>query len=133
MCSSDLGEVVWGSVGNYLEAGAECRSKTRPAIILAVSECQHMIAGLTTRAHTIDGEARQPITTVASLGLDGRNSFLWSPRPSFLCRLDVRSHAGWIDFETAELVSHYMNLPRTIFVDLLRAAARARRSPLNPR
>lgn len=127
------GEVAWVTLGNYLESGPRCRSKMRPAIILQPCGGQHVIAGLTTRATTIDGRPRPRILTPENLGLDARPSFLWSSRPSYLSRLDVRYHAGWIDFDTAELIVRHMNLAAFIYADLLRAAAHARRLPALPR
>lgn len=129
------GEVVIVTLGNYLEAGEGCRSKTRPGIILATSDCQHWIAGLTTKAVAVtSGMPRPEVPHPGEIGLDsGRRSFLWSPRPARVCRLDVRQHLGWIDFDTAELLSQWMRLPPRTFTALLRAAARARRFTSKPR
>lgn len=55
-----VGEVVLVTLGNYLEAGPQCRPKMRPAIILRPGECQHDILGLTTKSHSITSGAARP-------------------------------------------------------------------------
>lgn len=106
-----LGEVVLASFGNYLEAGAACRPKTRPVILVSVGDCQHKIAGLTTQSHyKSDGSTRPELTASASMGLDGRQSYLWSDRASFISRRDLRRHLGWIDCATVMLLAERMRL-----------------------
>jgi len=106
-----LGEVVLASFGNYLEAGAACRPKLRPVILVSVGDCQHKIAGLTTQPHyKIEGTARPELTLSPVMGLNGRRSYLWSHRVSFISRLDLRRHLGWIDCGIVSLLAEHMHL-----------------------
>jgi hypothetical protein len=129
------GEVVIVGLGNYLEAGRRCSRKDRPAIILGVCDGQHFIAGLTTRPHCLTtGAPRHELPDPGIIGLNpARPSYLWSSRPSRICRLDVRRHVGWIDLETVEFLSRRMHLSPRVYTDLLRAAVIARQSPRSPR
>jgi hypothetical protein len=131
----ETGEVVLVTLGNFIEAGDRYSPKDRPAIIVAAGPGQHVTAGLTTRSHCrTTGAARVEIPTVVELGLDpARRSYLWGPRPSHICRLDVRRHLGWVDLDTVELLSKAMHLPRWMLVGLIRAAATADRATSKPR
>jgi hypothetical protein len=121
-----LGEVVLASCGNYLEAGNACQPKVRPVILVSVGNCQHRIAGLTTQSHyKITGSARPELTASAAMGLNGRQSYLWSLRASFISRRDLRRHLGWIDCDTVMLLAKHMNL-NPLTLSSLWQAVRAR-------
>lgn len=111
------GEIVWATVGNYLEH-RDARCKIRPAVILRAGCGQHWIAGLTTQAVCkMTGHARVIVPVNNVCGLCG-SSYLWSTRPSRLSRIDVRSHLGWIDTAVLEVLREHMNLPWHIRTDL---------------
>lgn len=117
------GEVVWARVGNYLE-NVNCDCKPRPAVILRASDCQHWAAALTTQpTFKTTGEARVlvPVHRTCRLCCD---SYLWSPRPSRLCRLDVLWHIGWIGRDAVEVIADYMRIPWHVLAEL-RATAGA--------
>ena len=117
-----LGEVLLVNFGNYLESGDSCRPKERPAIIVAVGECQHRIAGLTTKSHCkFNGEARPEILTSDGMGLTGGRSYLWSPRLSFICRRDLRRHLGWIDQDMVMFLADHVNIDRLTLTALWQA------------
>lgn len=117
------GEVVWATVGNYLE-DRNCDRKPRPAVILRAGGCQHWIAGLTTQAtFKTTGESRVMVPVHRTCRLRGL-SYLWALNPSRLCRLDVRSHIGWIDPEVASVLIEHMRLPDETVGDLLEVAER---------
>ena len=117
------GEVVLINFGNYLEAGADCQRKARPAILLRPSECQHAFAGLTTKPHYLtSGDARPALPASESLGLDAATSYLWSSRVSFISRLDVQKHLGWVDHAVVEFLSRHMHLDPITVATLYRAA-----------
>lgn len=116
------GEVVWASVGNYLEDRG-CTRKPRPVVILRPGECQHWIAGLTTQARfKMTGEARVLVPVHRTCRLCG-SSYLWAHHPSRLCRLDVRSHIGWVNREVVDVLAKHMHLPADTLAEL-RAVAR---------
>jgi len=126
----EVGEIIWGRFGNYLEAGAACRPKGRPGIILAPHNCQHFVVGLTTKAVCkISGEPRVEIPSPQELGLDDQRSFLWSPRPSRLCRLDVREHKGWITAEVVELLHDHAYVDQAVLSRLWSVACRRHALP----
>jgi len=117
------GEIVWASVGNFLE-DRHCTRKARPVVILRVGECQHSVAALTTQAtFKTTGDARVPLPVHHTCRLCGE-SYLWSPRPSRLCRLDVRSHIGWIGHDAISVIAEHMRLPWFVLAEL-RAVADA--------
>lgn len=117
------GEVVWANVGNYLE-DRNCDGKARPVVILHASEFQHWVAALTTQpTFKTTGAARVAVPVHATCRLCG-GSYLWSPRPSRLCRLDVRWHIGWIGRDAVEVIADYMRLPWHVLAEL-RAVADA--------
>ncbi len=120
------GEVVLITFGNYLEKGAACSPKVRPAILLQVSDCQHLMAGLTTQATCkTTGAARPELHDALAIGLDGRRaSYLWSPRPSYVCRMDVCQHLGWIDRRTVEFLVHHLRLDQFTLASLWQTTAR---------
>jgi hypothetical protein len=126
MAHHQAGEVVLVTLGNYLEAGERCRPKMRPAIIVAVGECQHTIIGLTTQATCrTTGHPRTKVPNPETIGLRGKPSYLWSGRPSRICRLDVRKHLGWITCDVIEFLGAQVSLDATAFAELWRAAAMA--------
>jgi hypothetical protein len=105
------GEVVWVSLGNYRENPVAV-GKMRPVVILHATDCQHRIAGLTTQPqHATTGEARVAVPTGALCGLDGRPTYLWARRPTWVCRLDVRTHAGWADEPLIDTIAGHMDVP----------------------
>jgi hypothetical protein len=105
------GEIVWVSLGNYRENPAAV-GKMRPVVILQSTDCQHRIAGLTTQAHyATTGEARVAAPVPQCCGLCGKPSYLWARRPTRLCRLDVRSHAGWADEPLIDTIARHMDVP----------------------
>jgi hypothetical protein len=111
------GELVWAKVGNYVE-NADCRPKARPAVILRATECQHWIAGLTTQpVFKTTGEGRVLLPMHDDCYLRG-TSYLWSRKPSRLCRLDVLSHIGWISLEALDVIRSHMQLPWHVVVEL---------------
>lgn len=117
------GEVVWATVGNYLE-DRRCNAKARPVVILQASVCQHWAAPLTTQStFKTTGEARVPLPVDVTCRLCGA-SYLWSPRPSRVCRLDVRLHIGWIGREAVDVIARNMRLPWHVLAEL-RAVADA--------
>jgi len=105
------GEVVWVSLGNYLEErNPTC--KMRPAVILDCGAGQHWVAGLTTQArYATTGHARVAVPLAESAGLDGRPTYLWARRPTRMCRLDVRTHAGWADEPLIDTIAAHMDVP----------------------
>ena len=111
------GEIVWAAVGNFAE-DPMCSRKPRPAVILRAGECQHWIAGLTTKAtFKTSGEGRVLVPVHDMCRLCGR-SYLWSPRPSRVCRLDVLSHIGWIGLEALCVIREHMELPWHVAAEL---------------
>jgi hypothetical protein len=117
------GEIVWATVGNYAE-DRNCNAKGRPVVILRASDGQHWIAGLTTQPRfKTTGDARVLVPVHRTCRLCG-HSYLWSPRPSRLCRLDVRSHIGWIGHEALDVIERHMHLSRDVLAEL-RAVADA--------
>lgn len=129
------GELVLAAVGNYLEAGMDCRPKVRPIVILASGSPQHLAAGLTTRGTCkLTGEARIELPDPEGLGLDSRRrSYLWSPHVCRVCRLDVERHLGWLTLDAVELLRRSMHLPRWVYCGLLRAAVDAHRITRSPK
>ncbi len=116
------GEIVWASVGNYAE-DRNCTPKARPAVILRASDGQHWIAGLTTQPKfKTTGDPRVTVPVSKTCRLCG-TSYLWSPRPSRLCRLDVRQHIGWVTHDTLDVIERHMSLPRHVVVELRSVAA----------
>lgn len=116
------GEVVWAHVGNYLE-NPNCDAKARPVVILKPTSCQHWAAPLTTQAtFKTTGEARVLVPVVARFEWHC-NSYLWSARPSRVCRLDVRSHIGWVSREVADLIARHMSLPWYVLSEFRAAVA----------
>lgn len=118
-----VGEVVWATFGNYIEnLGAD--GKMRPVVILRAGDCQHWVAGVTTQPrYKGDGQARVAVPLHRTCSLC-RQSFLWSPKPTYLCRLDVRSHIGWIGHDVIDVIANYMRLPWHVLAEL-RAGANA--------
>jgi len=117
------GEVVLAAFGNFLEERERCERKIRPVILLRSTAGQHMFAGLTTRSHyTTTGQPRPVLPKPACLGLDGRLSHLWSRRPAFVSRLDVRRHLGWIDRTVVLFLADHMNIDRYTVSVLWKAA-----------
>lgn len=115
------GEIVWASLGNYIE-NPNANAKHRPVVILRAGECQHWVAALTTQpTFKTTGEPRVPLPVSSTCSLCGE-SYLWSPRASRLCRLDVRSHIGWIGHDTLDVIERHMLLPWHVLAEL-RAAA----------
>lgn len=115
------GEIVWASVGNYIE-NPNANAKHRPVVILRAGECQHWVAALTTQpTYKTTGEPRVLLPVSGTCSLCGE-SYLWSPRASRLCRLDVRSHIGWIGHDTLDVIERHMLLPWHVLAQL-RAAA----------
>lgn len=118
------GEVVLAAYGNFLEARERCVRKLRPVILLRTSHGQHLFAGLTTRPrYMTSGEDRPALPKPACLGLDDKLSYLWSPRPAFVCRLDVRRHLGWIDRTVVLFLAKHMHID-SLTVSVLWKAAR---------
>jgi hypothetical protein len=105
------GEVVWVSLGNYRENPAN-NGKMRPAVILDAGAGQHRIAGLTTQAHYAStGTARVRVPIAECCGLCGRPNYLWGRRPSWISRLYVRTHAGWVDEAFIDTIAAHMDVP----------------------
>lgn len=116
-----VGEVVWATVGNFLE-DRDCNRKLRPVVILQPWPCQHHIVGLTRQARCKgNGELRSVMPTRGICGLCG-TSFLWSPRPSRISRLDVRSHIGWVNHAMVDVIERDVWC-RDHVVDALRRVA----------
>lgn len=116
-----VGEIVWATVGNFLEK-RDCNRKPRPVVILQPQRCQHSIVGLTTQARCRgNGELRSVMPTRGICGLCG-TSFLWSPRPSRVCRLDVRSHIGWVNHDLVDVIERDVWCPSHV-IDALRRVA----------
>lgn len=117
------GEIVWATVGNYIEKRSAV-PKMRPVVILRPGDCQHWIAGLTTQATSkTTGQPRVMLPIDHRCALCG-TSFLWSSRPSYLCRLDVRTHIGWAGHDVLNVIERHMRLPWHVLAEL-RAAADA--------
>ena len=116
------GEIVWAAVGNFLE-DRHCSRKCRPVVILRVGDCQHWIAGLTTQASfKMTNEVRVLVPVHRDCRLCGQ-SYLWANYASRLCRLDVRSHIGWVNREVVDVLAKHMRLPVDTLAEL-RAATR---------
>lgn len=112
-----VGEVVWASVGNYVE-NRDCDAKPRPAVILRTGVGQHWVAGLTTQpTFKTTGVARVPVPVHRTCRLCG-HSYLWSPQPSRLCRLDVRGHIGWIGHDALDVIERHMHLSHHVLAEL---------------
>jgi hypothetical protein len=117
------GEVVWATGGNYIE-DMNATAKMRPVVILQTGACQHRVVGLTTQpTFKSNGESRALLPIHHTCRLCGA-SYLWSPRPSWLCRLDVRWHIGWIGHEALEVIEQHVRLPWHVRAEL-RAVADA--------
>jgi hypothetical protein len=118
------GEVVLAKFGNYLEAGVECRPKVRPVILLRASDCQHMFAGLTTKPrYKTTMEPRPMLPRCTSAGLSKFPSYLWSPRPAFISRLDIHKHLGWVDHQLVEFLAKYVTIDGFTLAMLYQAAS----------
>lgn len=116
-----VGEIALATVGNYIE-DRNANAKPRPVVILRVGECQHSVAALTTQAtFKTTGEPRVPLPISRECRLWGE-SFLWSAKPSRVCRLDLRWHIGWIGHDEIDVIDRYMGLPWHVLA-ALRAAA----------
>ena len=117
------GEIIWASVGNYIENPAAV-GKCRPVIILRPGECQHWITGLTTQpAFKTSGDPRVFLPVSDDCGLSGQ-SYLWSPRATRVSRIDVRTHIGWITHDGIDVIERHMLVPRHTLAEL-RATADA--------
>jgi hypothetical protein len=117
------GEVVLAAFGNYLETRERCHRKVRPVILLRTSMTQHMFAGLTTKpTYQTTSEPRPVLPKPACLGLDGKLSHLWSARPAFVSRIDLRRHLGWIDHAVVAFLAAHMDLDDHTLQVLYRAA-----------
>ncbi len=113
------GEIVWATFGNFLE-NRHADRKMRPAVILGAGIGQHYIAGLTTQPRfATTGEARAVAPIPVVCGMRG-DSYLWGSRPTRLCRLDVRLHAGWADDALIDAIATHMLVPRFV-IDHMRA------------
>lgn len=116
-----VGELAWAAVGNFLE-DRNANAKPRPVVILRAGECQHSVAALTTQAaFKTTGKPRVPLPISRECRLCGE-SFLWSAKPSRVCRLDLRWHIGWIGHDAIDVIDRYMGLPWHVLT-ALRAAA----------
>ena len=116
----EVGEIVWADYGNFIES-PNCLPKARPLILLRVSDCQHTAAGVTTKAsHQTTGEPRRKFPIPLGLGAE---SYLWGNRPAHVSRLNVRSHAGWVDPQTVLFLREAM--PDTIDAETFAALWRA--------
>lgn len=128
------GEVALANFGNYLEAGVQCRRKVRPVILLRASDCQHTFAGLTTQPnYQTTTEPRPMLPRCSSAGLTRFPSYLWSPRPAFISRLDLQKHLGWIDHQVVEFLAKHMNLDGFTIAMLYETASRALQQTQSPR
>lgn len=117
------GEMVWASVGNYIE-NSNATLKYRPVVILRAGQCQHWIAGLTTQpVFKTTGDPRVLLPVSDDCALCGQ-SYLWSPRATRVCRLDVRTHIGWITHDGIDVIERHMLVPRHTLAEL-RATADA--------
>jgi len=116
------GELVWANVGNYIENPA-CRGKFRPVVILQATDCQHLIAGLTTRGVAKGTGWARPRICLGSSCLLLKESYLWSARPSWLSRLDVGAHIGWVSPEAVEAIARHMRVPAHVIFVLRQVAA----------
>jgi hypothetical protein len=111
------GEIVWASVGNYIE-NPNATLKYRPVVILRAGQCQHWIAGLTTQpTFRTTGDPRVLLPVSDDCALCGQ-SYLWSPRATRVCRLDVRTHIGWITHEGIDVIERNMVVPRHTLAEL---------------
>jgi hypothetical protein len=111
------GEIVWASVGNYLE-NPNATLKYRPVVILRAGQCQHWIAGLTTQpVFKTTGDPRVLLPVSDDCALCGQ-SYLWSPRATRVSRIDVRSHIGWISHDGIDVIERHMLLPRHTLAEL---------------
>lgn len=105
------GEIVWVRLGNYLEErNPTC--KVRPVVILEPGDGQHLVAGLTTQpVYATTGLPRIVAPKTPTCGLCGKPSYLWARRPARICRLDVRTHAGWADEALIDTIAAHMDVP----------------------
>lgn len=111
------GEIVWASVGNYIE-NPNATLKYRPVVILRAGQCQHWIAGLTTQpVFKTTGDPRVLLPVSDDCALCGQ-SYLWSPRATRVCRLDVRTHIGWITHDGIDVIERHMLVPRHTLAEL---------------
>jgi hypothetical protein len=105
------GEIVWVSLGNYLEEHRPT-CKMRPAVIVDTGPGQHWVAGLTTQpTYSTTGRPRIVAPKSPGCGLCGKPSYLWARRPTRICRLDVRTHAGWADELLIDTIAAHMAVP----------------------
>jgi hypothetical protein len=105
------GEIVWVTLGNYLEE-RNATAKMRPVVILNACNGQHWVAGLTTQAHyATTGSHRIRVPKSPCCGLCGKASYLWGRRPTRVSRLDVRTHAGWADAALIDAIAAHMDVP----------------------
>jgi hypothetical protein len=116
------GEIVWATVGNYLE-DREAEQKMRPVVILEVRDGQHVVAGLTSKPHyATSGYPRVPVP--ASSCPRGGPGYLWARSPSRLCRIDIRVHAGWADEALIDCIAAHMDVPPDV-IEQMRATVAA--------
>jgi hypothetical protein len=116
-----VGEVVYGEIGNFLE-NPNAEKKSRPMVVLATGECQHLVAGLTTQPYfNTTGGFRVPIPNPKACGLS-RPGYLWGGKPVRVSRLDVRRHLGWADPEMVQAIAEAMRLSPRVTAQLWKAA-----------
>ena len=101
----EAGEVVWANVLNPHQ-NPRCNNKPRPVILLCRDGNGWLVMGLTTNHVYAQGTPRLRISDPAALGLRGP-SFLWG-RPTRICSIDIRDHAGWVDEPTATTLAAHL-------------------------
>lgn len=105
------GEVVWGAISNYLEA-VRGPKKYRPVVILCGRDGQHRVVGLTTQpSYKTTGCQRPEVPVPDDWRMNGDTSYVWSPKPSRLCRLDVAGHIGWVTHEVVDVLEASVCMP----------------------
>lgn len=121
-----VGEIVLGMFGNFLE-NPRSERKARPLVVLAPGDCQHLVAGLTSKEFfRTTGERRNPVPNPGTCGLQGPG-FLWGHRPGRISRLDIRKHIGWADENMVDVIADTMHISPGI-IHRLREAVRTRRA-----
>ena len=115
------GELVTARVRNGIE-NRTAVGKARPVILVASKGSAWRVMGLTTRPRYRDGSPRVAVPNPAVVGLRGQG-WLWGERLTWLSRLDILDHIGWVDRALAREVAALAQLDQAAVQRLLGTAS----------